>query len=93
MSVTKNDIVGSTYRKLNLPKNKSAEVFESLLEIIKRTLANGEDVMVSGFGRFCVREKRERRGRNPQTGQDLTLRPRRVVNFRCSGILRDKVNG
>jgi integration host factor subunit alpha len=93
MALTKDDIVDSVYRRLKLPKNKSAEAVESVLEIIKRTLANGEDVMISRFGRFCVRDKKGRRGRNPQTGQEMMLRPMRVVTFKCSGVLRDRVNG
>jgi integration host factor subunit alpha len=93
MALTKDDIVDSVYRRLKLPKNKSAEAVESILEIIKRTLANGEDVMISRFGRFCVRDKKGRRGRNPQTGQEMMLRPMRVVTFKCSGVLRDRVNG
>jgi integration host factor subunit alpha len=67
-------------------------MIETLLEIIKRTLESGEDVLVSGFGKFCVKEKRERKGRNPATGEDMMLEPRRVVTFRCSRQLRDKVN-
>ena len=64
-----------------------------MLEIMKRTLESGEDVLVSGFGKFCVKEKRERRGRNPATGKEMVLAPRRVVTFKCSGRLRDKING
>ncbi|MDY6839400.1 MAG: integration host factor subunit alpha [Thermodesulfobacteriota bacterium] len=93
MALTKNDIVDKMYTRLNLPKKKSSEVVESMLEIIKRTLAGGEDVMISRFGRFCVRQKRGRRGRNPQTGQEMMLRPMRVVTFKCSGVLRDKLKG
>ncbi|SPD76198.1 Integration host factor subunit alpha (fragment) [uncultured Desulfobacterium sp.] len=63
-----------------------------LLEIIKRTLEQGEDVMVSGFGKFCIKAKKERRGRNPATGDDLMLDPRKVVVFRCSPVLRDRIN-
>jgi len=70
-----------------------AQIVETLLEIIKKTLASGEDVLISGFGRFCVRGKAERKGRNPSTGEDLILSSRRVVTFRCSGKLRDRVNG
>ncbi len=65
----------------------------SLLEIIKGTLASGEDVLISNFGKFCVKEKRERKGRNPATGDGLMLEPRKVVTFKCSGKLRDRVNG
>jgi integration host factor subunit alpha len=65
---------------------------ESLIEIIKRSLESGDDVLFSGFGKFCVRAKKERRGRNPKTGEDLMLEPRRVVTFHCSGKLRKKIN-
>ncbi|MFH1930267.1 MAG: integration host factor subunit alpha, partial [Pseudomonadota bacterium] len=74
-------------------KSKSAELTESILEIIKHSLETGEDVLISGFGKFCVKEKKERRGRNPATGEDLMLGSRRVVSFTCSGVLRDKING
>ncbi len=68
-------------------------VVESLLEIIKGTLGKREDIMISGFGKFCVKNKRERKGRNPQTAEDMILKPGRVVRFRCSGVLRRKING
>ena len=73
-------------------RNKSTEITETLLEIIKRTLACGEDVLVSGFGKFCVNEKAQRRGRNPATGESMMLRPRRIVTFKCSGKLKRKLN-
>lgn len=91
MALTKNEIVAKVY-DLGLTQKKAIEVIESLLEIIKRSLATGDDVLVSGFGKFCVKDKRPRRGRNPATGNDLILRERRVVTFKCSGKLRDKVN-
>ena len=93
MALTKADIVESIKDQFGFTKNQSVETVETLLEIMKKTLESGEDIMVSGFGRFCVKEKAERRGRNPATGGDLILAPRRVVTFRCSGKLRDKVNG
>jgi integration host factor subunit alpha len=93
MTLTKTDLIDATYNRVDLPKTKSAQVIESLLEIIKKTLENDEDVLISGFGKFCVKEKRKRKGRNPQTGEDLILAERRVVRFKCSGRLRDKVNG
>ena len=93
MSLTKANIVDSAYRDFGLSKSESAQVIESILEIIKRTLESGEDVLISGFGKFCVHEKNQRRGRNPQTGKDMRLRARKVVTFRCSGTLRDKING
>jgi len=92
MALTKEHIVNEIYNQLDLPKNKSIEVVESLLEIIKRTLESGEDVLISGFGKFCIKEKRQRKGRNPQTSDEMMLRARRVVTFRCSGVLRDKIN-
>ena len=93
MSLNKADLIDSIYNQLDLPKTKSAHVVDSLLEIIKKTLEDGEDVLISGFGKFCVRKKNKRRGRNPQTGEDLMLGERRVVTFRSSGVLRGKVNG
>lgn len=91
MALTKNEIV-SKVNEMGFTKKKSTEVVESLLEIIKRSLAQGDDVLVSGFGKFCVKGKNSRRGRNPATGQDLMLRERKVVTFKCSGKLRDKIN-
>ncbi len=93
MALTKNDVVHSVYTQLDIPKKTSVELVESLLEIIKKRLENGEDVLISGFGKFCVKNKRERKGRNPQTAEDMILKPRRVVTFKCSGVLRDKTNG
>jgi len=85
-------IVDAIHEQIGYPKNKSAEMLETLLELIKGNLENGEDVLISGFGKFCVKEKNERRGRNPATGHDMTLDKRRVVTFRCSHLLRDKIN-
>ena len=92
MALTKNDIV-STVHELGFTKKKSVDIVESLLEIIKSSLERGEDVLISGFGKFCVKKKSQRRGRNPATGSDLILRERKVVTFKCSGKLRDKING
>jgi len=92
MTLTKADLIDSIYNQVGLSKTRSTLVVESLLEIIKNTLENGEDVLISGFGKFCVREKRKRRGRNPHTGEDLMLDERRIVRFKCSGRLRDKIN-
>ena len=93
MSLTKNHIIDSVSNHLNLPKRTSAALLESVLEIIKETLEKGEDVLISGFGKFCVKEKNKRTGRNPATGNDLILGARRVVNFKCSTVLREKLNG
>jgi len=78
--------------QLGYNKKDSAEIVETLLEIIKQSLEDGEDVLVSGFGKFVVQEKAPRRGRNPATGDDLMLDARKVVNFRCSGKLRRRIN-
>ena len=92
MTLTKAHIVEAAAEQNGLPRNQSVNTIETLLEIIKRTLASGEDVLVSGFGKFCVKEKHERRGRNPATGEDMLLEPRKVVAFRCSRQLRHKIN-
>lgn len=93
MALTKADIFEAIQSELGFPKRQSADIVESLIESIKSTLESGEDVLISGFGKFCVNEKRQRRGRNPATGEDLMLRPRRIVTFKCSGNLRDRING
>ena len=93
MTLTKAHIVEAVAEQIGYTKHQSSELIETLLEIIKRTLESGEDVLVSGFGKFCVKTKRERRGRNPATGEDMMLEPRKVVTFNCSRKLRDKVNG
>jgi integration host factor subunit alpha len=85
-------IVDAIHEQLGYPKNKSAEMLETLLELIKGNLEKGEDVLISGFGKFCVKAKNQRRGRNPATGADMILDQRRVVTFRCSHLLRDKIN-
>jgi integration host factor subunit alpha len=92
MALTKNDIVNQIQNQLGFPKNQSKEITETLLELIKSVMESGEDVLASGFGKFCVKEKAERKGRNPATGEDAVLPARRVVTFKCSGKLREKVN-
>jgi integration host factor subunit alpha len=93
MTLTKNHLISAVAEANGYPRNKSAELIETLLELIKSKLASGEDVLISGFGKFCIKEKKERRGRNPATGEGMMLGPRRVVTFRCSRQLRDKING
>ena len=92
MTLTKANIVDAIHDELGFPKNRSAELIEILLEKIKNSLETGEDVLISGFGKFCVKEKKARRGRNPATGDDMLLEQRRVVTFRCSHLLREKIN-
>jgi len=92
-TLTKSDIANAIQRENGYSKKMAVELVEKLLELIKRTLESGEDVMVSGFGKSCVQSKKERRGRNPATGEDLMLAPRKVVTFKCSGKLRKAING
>lgn len=92
MALTKDNIINEVYTKLDLKKDEARQVVEELLEIMKQTLQNGEDLLISGFGKFVVKDKEARRGRNPQTRRDLQLRARRVVVFKTSGILRKKIN-
>ena len=93
MALTKANLVETVQDVCELTKKDSRKLVDKLLGIIKDTLVNGEDVLVSRFGKFYVKDKRRRRGRNPQTGEDLMLGSRRVVKFKCSGVLRDKMNG
>ncbi len=93
MALTKAHIIESIHNQLGLPKKNCAEIFETLLDIMKNSLADGDEVLISGFGKFCVKDKKERRGRNPATGSDMMLDQRRVVTFRCSSVLRSRVNG
>lgn len=92
MALTKQDIVMKV-NELGFTKKQSVDIIETLLEIMKQTLEQGDDVLISGFGKFCVKEKNVRRGRNPATGEDLLLPERKVVTFKCSGKLRNKING
>ena len=93
MALTKAHLIEAIAEQNGFTRKKSTETVEALLEIIKSSLSSGDDVLISGFGKFCVKEKRERRGRNPTTGEDLILAPRRIVTFRCSGKLKDRING
>ena len=93
MTLTKAKIADAIFQELGFPKNRSIELLELLLELMKNKLEKGEDVLSSGFGKFCVKEKKERRGRNPATGHDMILAKRRVITFRCSHLLREIING
>jgi len=92
MTLTKADIVEAIAKQNGYTINRSFDLIETLLEIIKNTLESGEDVLISGFGKFCVNEKKARKGRNPATGETMMLAPRKVITFRCSRQLRDKIN-
>ena len=92
MALTKTQIVDSIQERIGFSRKKSTELVESLIEIIKNAIETGDDVLISGFGKFCVKEKGVRKGRNPATGEDMMLSERKVVTFKCSSVLRDKVN-
>ena len=92
MTLTKAFIIESISKQTGFSKNKSTKIIETILETIKRSVESGDDVLISGFGKFCVKNKSERRGRNPATGEAMMLSPRRVVTFRCSKSLRAKIN-
>jgi len=91
-TLTQAHIVDAVIEANGFTRRKSVETVETLLELVKSTLESGEDVLISGFGRFCVKQKAERRGRNPATGKDMMLAPRKVVTFKWSGKLKEKLN-
>ena len=93
MSLTKSHLIDAIADQIGFPKNHSSEILETLLEIIKQALESADDVLISGFGKVCIKEKGERRGRNPSTGEDMMMKPRKVVTFRWSRKLRGKLNG
>ena len=92
MALTKTNIAEKIQDNLNLSRTETYTILEEFLEIIKSTMEDGEDIMVSGFGKFCVHEKQARKGRNPATEQEMILPARRVVTFKCSGKLRHMIN-
>jgi len=92
MTMTKNDIIESVYEELGIPRKDCGRIVESLFDLVKNDLSKGKDVMISGFGKWAVKAKKKRRGRNPQTGEALTIGARRVVTFKSSTVLRDAVN-
>jgi integration host factor subunit alpha len=91
-TLTKARIVEAVVETNGYTQKKAFETVEIMLELIKRSLETGEDVLISSFGKFCIKKKRERRGRNPSTGETMMMRPRKVVTFRSSGKLRGKIN-
>lgn len=92
MTCTKTTLIEKLVDKYQQKPSEAKETVETLLEIIKSTLASGEDIMISGFGKFQVIDKAPRKGRNPATGQSMLLEKRRVVTFKCAGKLRDRMN-
>ena len=93
MTLKKADMVKSIHDQLGLPKDRSTDIFESVLEIIKQSLVKGEEVKISGFGKFYVIDKKARNGRNPHTGEHMIIEPRRIVSFRYSSRARHRING
>ena len=92
MTATKSDLVKAVAEANGFPRNKSAELIETLIDLIRAKLASGEDVLISGCGKFCVKKKRERKRQNTATGKNMKRPARRVVTFKCSGKLRQKIN-
>jgi len=93
MTLTKDHLISSIGNHLGISKSDSTRILESILETVKTSLSNGEDVLISGFGKFSVKRKAPRKGRNPATGEDLPLDARTVVTFKCSPVMRERVNG
>ena len=93
MTCTKTTITEKISEKINHSPSQAKDTVDSLLEIMKSTLASGEDIMISGFGKFHVNKKAPRKGRNPATGEEMVLNGRRTVTFKCAGVLKDRVNG
>jgi integration host factor subunit alpha len=92
MTITKAHIVERLFAQNLFTKGESAQIIETLFELIKQSLEQGDDVLISGFGKFSVKEKHQRRGRNPQAGESMALPPRRVVTLHYSGGLKEKIN-
>ena len=90
--MTKADLVTKVYEEFAPTKKEASEIVENIFDIIKGTLSEGENVKISGFGKFIVREKKQRKGRNPQTGQEMMISARRVLTFKPSQVLRERVN-
>ena len=93
MTMTKADIVERIYEKVGFSKKEATEVVESIFELVKRRLEQGEKVKISGFGNFTVKEKRPRKGQNPQTGEEIVISGRRVLTFKASQVLKKTMNG
>jgi integration host factor subunit alpha len=91
--MTKNDIVENVKAKRNLLRREATDIVDTLLDIIKDTLESGEQVKISGFGKFVVHQKRDRRGRNPQTGEAITITARKILTFKPSILLKQEING
>ncbi len=91
-TVTRADLTEAVYQEVGLSRNESAQLVESVLELVAGTLAKGEPVKISSFGTFSVRDKAQRIGRNPKTGEEVPILPRRVLVFRASHVLKNRIN-
>jgi integration host factor subunit alpha len=92
MTLTKDDLIQTLYDQSGFSKQKARTTIETVFELVKKALESGDDVLVSGFGKFIVRKKEARRGRNPATGEDINLDARKVITFKCSPVMRDRIN-
>lgn len=90
--MTKVDIISSVYEKVGFSKKEAVRVVETIFGIMKESLERGEKIKISGFGNFIVRKKRTRRGRNPQTGDDIEISARRILTFKPSQVLKNDLN-
>jgi len=92
MAITKREIIDLLYEKTGLTKKECVSSVEATIDIIKSELRKGNDIKISGFGKWTVNSKKERKGRNPQTGEAMKIRARKVVMFKTSPILKDEIN-
>jgi integration host factor subunit alpha len=92
MAITKERLTSHLQAQLGMSKQESRQIIEGLFKIMKGTLSQGEDLLISGFGKFSVKHKRARQGRNPQTEENLTINARKVLVFKTSGVLRRRIN-
>jgi integration host factor subunit alpha len=90
--MTKADIVERIYEKVGFSKKESAELVEQVFDIIKKTLEDGDKIKIAGFGNFVVKEKADRRGRNPQTGEEIVITARKILTFKPSQVLKASIN-
>ena len=90
--MTKADIVEKIYEKVGFSKKESAELVETVFDLIKTTLEDGDKIKIAGFGNFVVKEKSDRRGRNPQTGEEITIVARKILTFKPSQVLKASIN-
>ena len=91
--MTKIEIVGKIVDQLGFSKKEASDHLEAVFTIMKQTLASGEDIKISGFGNFEVKQKNDRRGRNPQTGEAITIESRKILTYKVSSLLKNRING